>query len=52
MTLCAKMKLSREVIRESYYNWSLASVCLFQNYSAVYGPIGTKLGREVGGGST
>ncbi len=29
--------------KTSYYNWSLASVYLFQNYSAVYGPISTIL---------
>ncbi len=31
----------------SYYNWSLASVCLSGNYSAVSRPIGTKVCRQV-----
>ena len=31
---------------QSYYNWSLHRICLSLNSSAVYGSIGTKLGRE------
>ncbi len=31
----------------SYYNLDLPSVCLFHISTAVYGPIGTKLGRKV-----
>ena len=32
---------------KSYYNLDLPSVCLSGNSSAVYRPIGTKLGRKV-----
>ena len=31
----------------SYYNLDLPSVCLFHISSAVYRPIGTKLGRNI-----
>ncbi len=36
------------VSSESYYNLSLFGICLFRISSAVYGPTGTKLGRNIG----
>ena len=34
----------------SYYNWIFNWICLSLNSSAINGSMGTKLGREVGGG--
>ena len=40
-----------KTFQTSYYNLDLMSACLSAFSSVVCGPIGTKLGRKIGGGS-